>query len=107
MTNGDNKCINNVEYIKSRLTDIERLLVLTEEALELALASLKLHRVLDGVNPTPVTKDQATENLLEECGDVLNCMEVLISPIEYDYVFMQRLKKMDRWVNRLKNMPNQ
>ena len=34
--------MNEVEYIKSRLDETERLLGLTEEALELALAALKL-----------------------------------------------------------------
>ena len=57
--------MNEVEYIKDRLEETERLLGLTEEALELALAALKLRRVLDGRNPTPVTEEQATENLLE------------------------------------------
>ena len=72
--------MNEVEYIKSRLEKTERLLGLTEEALELALAALKLRRVLDGRNPTPVSEERATENLLEEYGDVLNSIEVLVSP---------------------------
>ena len=63
--------MSEVEYIKSRLAKTERLLGLTEEALELALAALKLHRVLDGRNPTPVTEEQATANLLEEYGDAV------------------------------------
>ena len=58
--------MNEVEYIKSRLDETERLLGLTEEALELALAALKLRRVLDGRNPTLVTEEQAAANLLEE-----------------------------------------
>lgn len=94
--------MNEVEYIKSRLAKTERLLGLTEEALELALAALKLCRVLDGRNPTPVTEERATENLLEEYGDVLNSIEVLVTPSQHDLVVQQRLKKRTRWVERLK-----
>ncbi len=93
---------NEVAYIKERLVKTERLLGLTEEALELALAALKLRRVLDGKNPTPVSEEQATENLLEEYGDVLNCMEVLASPTQHEKAVERRLKKRTRWVERLK-----
>ena len=94
--------MNEVEYIKSRLEKTERLLGLTEEALELALAALKLRLVLDGRNPTPVSEERATENLLEEYGDVLNSIEGLVSPSEHEQVVQSRLDKRNRWVSRLK-----
>ena len=47
--------MNEVEYIKDRLEETERLLGLTEEALELALAALKLRRVLD-MQPSFIAK---------------------------------------------------
>ena len=94
--------MNEVEYIKDRLEETERLLGLTEEALELALAALKLRRVLDGRNPTPVTEEQATENLLEEYGDVLNSIEVLITPTQNERAMQSRAEKRSRWVSRLK-----
>lgn len=94
--------MNEVEYIKSRLEQTERLLGLTEEALELALAALKLRRVLDGRNPTPVTEEQAVENLLEEYGDVLNSIEVLITPTQNEQAMQTRAEKRSRWVSRLK-----
>ena len=94
--------MNEVEYIKDRLEKTERLLGLTEEALELALAALKLRRVLDGRNPTPVTEEQATENLLEEYGDVLNSIEVLITPTQNEQAMQSRAEKRSRWVSRLK-----
>ena len=93
--------MNEVEYIKDRLEETERLLGLTEEALELALAALKLRRVLDGRNPTPVTEEQATENLLEEYGDVLNSIEVLITPTQNERAMQSRTEKRSRWVSRL------
>lgn len=94
--------MNEVEYIKSRLEKTERLLGLTEEALELALAALKLRRVLDGRNPTPVTEEQATANLLEEYGDVLNTVEVLVTPTQQELAVLSRMEKRTRWVERLK-----
>jgi NTP pyrophosphatase (non-canonical NTP hydrolase) len=94
--------MSEVEYIKSRLAKTERLLGLTEEALELALAALKLRRVLDGRNPTPVTEEQATANLLEEYGDVLNMVETLATPTQHELAMQLRQTKKVRWVQRLK-----
>ena len=94
--------MNEVEYIKNRLSETERLLGLTEEALELALAALKLRRVLDGKNPTPVSEERATENLLEEYGDVLNSIEVLVTPSQHEQAVQSRFYKRNRWVCRLK-----
>ena len=94
--------MNEVKYIKSRLTETERLLGLTEEALELALSALKLRRVMDGTNPTPVTLEQATANLLEEFGDVLNTVEVLVTPTQNELAMQLRQTKRTRWVERLK-----
>ena len=96
--------MNEVEYIKSRLEKTERLLGLTEEALELALAALKLRRVLDGRNPTPVTEEQATANLLEEYGDVLNMVETLATPSQHELAMQLRRTKKSRWVQRLREI---
>lgn len=52
----------------------ERLCQLAEEASELSQAALKYRRALTGENPTPVTPDEARENLLEETADVLLCL---------------------------------
>ena len=93
--------MNEVEYIKSRLDETERLLGLTEEALELALAALKLRRVLDGRNPTLVTEEQAAANLLEEYGDVLNSIEVIVTPTQHEQVTQLRAEKRSRWVKQI------
>ncbi len=94
--------MNEVEYIKSKLEKTELLLGMTEEALELALAALKLRRVLDGKNPTPVSEGQATNNLLEEYGDILNCAEVILTPTQNNQAMQIRQSKKTRWVERLK-----
>lgn len=91
-----------VEYIKENLDEGERLLCLMEECTELAKAALKLRRVLDGRNPTPITLQDAFSNLLEEYGDVINCIEVLVTPTQNVKAIQSRLKKRTRWVQRLK-----
>ena len=63
--------------IKEILPETEILALLAEEAAELAQAALKLRRVLDGTNPTPVTEGAARNDLVEEYGDVLNCADQL------------------------------
>jgi len=94
--------MSEVEYIKSRLPKTELLAALAEEASELAQAALKLRRVLDGTSPTPVTEEQATANLLEEYGDVLNCVDVLITPTQNVQAVEMRSAKKGRWAERLK-----
>lgn len=83
--------------IKKYLPETEILAQLGEEASELAQAALKLRRVLDGTNPTPVTKAQAMDNLIEEYGDVVFCMKEL--EITYDSSLIG--KKKVRWIERL------
>ena len=59
--------------IADRLGRAELLAQLAEEASELSQAALKLRRVLDGRNPTPVTEESAVLHLQEELTDVLLC----------------------------------
>ena len=79
------------------LPKTEILAQMAEEAAELAQAALKLRRVIDGTNPTPVTYREAWDNLVEEFGDITICaMELDVGP---DQVAMQ--KKVERWRKRL------
>ena len=48
------------------LPETEVLAQLAEEAAELAQAALKLRRVLDGTNPTPLSESEARAALAEE-----------------------------------------
>jgi NTP pyrophosphatase (non-canonical NTP hydrolase) len=91
-------CDTAPSYIRSKLSEAELLAQLAEEAAELAKAALKLRRVEDGSNPTPVTKDTAVENLMEEITDVHLLLELL--KLEPD----QELKnqKLRRWASRLR-----
>lgn len=59
------------------LPKAEILAQLAEEASELAQAALKLRRAIDKENPTPKSKAEATDDLIEEIADVQLCLEVL------------------------------
>ena len=95
--------MEKIEYIRSQLSNPELLAGLAEEATELAHAALKLRRVLDGTNHTPVIYDVAYANLKEEIGDVLLCLEVLGITTDPKAYRKDMDAKLDRWVNRLKN----
>ncbi len=51
---------------------------LAEECAELAKAALKLSRVMRKENPTPVTVNDAFDNLVEEIGDVRLLLNIKI-----------------------------
>lgn len=95
--------IQYIHYIRSRLSDAEQMAGLAEEATELAHAALKLRRVIDGSNPTPVTEKEALDNLLEEIGDVLLCLGMLAFPLEPQFYQEAMDAKLERWANRLKS----
>ena len=72
---------------------------LADEATELAHAALKMRRVINRKNPTPVDADDAFESVLEEANDVLAVLDVLHIPRD-DWRVCQKLK---RWEERLQN----
>ena len=82
------------------LTQDELLAMLAEEAAELAQAALKLRRVLDGRNPTPVGYQQAVKQLNEEIADVRLCAEQ-ISCVNEGMIHSVRGAKLARWLIRL------
>lgn len=94
--------MNDFEYIKEKLSQEELLCQLAEEASELAQAALKLRRVYDGSNPTPVKRSEAFNNLKEEVADVLLCLDTLnMNAYNRDYSdFWNR--KIHRWAKRLR-----
>lgn len=88
-----------------RVTDFlpqdELLLQLAEEAAELSQAAMKLRRVMDGRNPTPVGYQMAVKNLNEEMADVLLCADQ-ISSLDDEQITRTKKSKMARWLDRLK-----
>ncbi len=89
------------EIVKDKLPASEILAQMAEECAELAKAALKLRRVLTGDNPTTVSHAMATENVLEECGDVLCCAQVFLRQDELNRVRDICSSKTIRWGYRL------
>lgn len=87
--------------IKQQLSDEELLCQLAEECSELAQAALKMRRVMNGANPTPVTTDEATHAIAEEIADILLVLRVLGYPYEARDVELIQNRKLSRWVQRL------
>ncbi len=80
---------------------------LAEEAAELAQAALKLSRIERGMNPTPITKEDAISRLLEEVADVKVCLRALsdYAPVNGAIVETLMRGKADRWLERLGEAP--
>lgn len=90
-----------IDLIREKMSQEELLAQLAEEAVELAHAALKLRRVYDGTNPTPVKRSAAFASLKEEIADVKLLLAVLglnRHAIEYDRIGDAKLK---RWAERL------
>jgi NTP pyrophosphatase (non-canonical NTP hydrolase) len=77
----------------------ELLAGLSEECCELGQAALKLRRVFDGGNPTPMTEENAIYNFEEEIADVL----LYLDQINYSRQHVNEIRKMKerRWEERL------
>lgn len=91
-----------LNYVKENVDFKERLAQLAEEATELAKAALKYRRTLDDENPTPVSKDEAFKNLVEEIDDVVLCLDTLSFNRWVEFNSLQREQKLNRWVKRIK-----
>lgn len=85
------------QTIRSHVSEPARLEQLAEEATELAHAALKLARAERWENPTSVPIQNLRRSLVEECTDVLLCMDTLRISGDAHLALM----KMERWVNRL------
>ena len=76
-------------------------MVLAEECAELSQGALKLRRALTGINPTPVTVEEARKNLVEETADVYNVMGLLLDAADNAEIYSIIRRKKERWLNRL------
>lgn len=96
--------MSDIEFIQSKIPPSEMFCQLAEEAAELAQAALKLHRIYDCTNPTPVKMETAYENLLEEIADVSLVLDALGFDIKETKIAIgiTKIEKLGRWVERLK-----
>lgn len=93
--------MNLNEKIKQHIPQDELLAQLAEEAAELSQAALKLRRALTGINPTPVTADEARKNMVEEVADVYNVLGLLLDAVDNAEIHSIIRRKKARWLNRL------
>lgn len=93
--------MNLDEKIKLHIPQDELLAQLAEECAELSQAALKLRRALTGINPTPVTAEEARANLVEEIADILNVSDLLLEIDDVDEIYDIVQRKRERWLKRL------
>lgn len=89
------ECISRIKNEVSKDILYENL---AEEASELAQAALKMVRVNNPDNPTPVSEKEALDNLIEEYTDVLNTAKRIL---DLEPNWMLGDLKLMRWVKRL------
>ena len=88
------------EYVKNTLPARDLLEQLAEECNELSKASLKLIRAIGASeNPTPISKNEAYDNFIEEQNDVISVLWLLTGNERYAYI--DGYPKMERWAKRL------
>lgn len=88
-------------FIREQLSSADQFAQLAEEAVELAHAAMKMQRILNGTNPTPVTEKEAMGKVMEEICDLHNALEVLKLDVNLKYEGIRK-KKMARWVERIR-----
>lgn len=94
-----------INEIRKTVSKDDLLCQLAEECSELAQAALKLRRAITKTNPTPVTYNQALEDLMEEAADVLLCLRVLPEVEENGYIIdIGIAEKAERWLSRLQEV---
>ena len=90
-----------IQYIRQHVSIGSMMQALAEEACEVAQAAIKINRTMSKDNPTPMTIDEAVDNLTEEIEDVVNVLEVARILTDFD-PDKEANEKMARWVQRIK-----
>lgn len=94
--------MTNKDYVLDKVPVWELLAQVAEEATELAHAALKARRVFDIGNPTPISLEEAYDQLEEEIGDLLLCLEMLGYDLKELGLFRAQMDdKLQRWADRL------
>lgn len=93
----------NIAYIHEFVSQKAIMLQLAEECTEVAQQAIKIVRIRDGENPTPITQNEAINNLHGELGDLFACLACLIG-VDNDIVDKIKSQRLDRWRKRLEDM---
>ena len=72
-----------------------------EESAEFTHASLKLSRALRGKSPTPITREEAWKNLMEEFADVLLMAQIIGLWVDLPGIYRMMDAKRQRMQQRL------
>lgn len=73
-----------------------------EECAELAQACLKMRRVLHGT--TTADKNKVQQDICEEIGDTVNCIELILANGLADVNIVRKTKKMVEFEKRLRGI---
>lgn len=96
-----------IEYIREQLNDMDNCIQIAEEASELAKAALKYIRVKYGNSPTPVSVEEAEQNLKEEIADIKNAILIHDRYNSWkDDITDIMHKKLDRAIDRFVERSN-
>lgn len=92
-----------IDAIREIMPLAEIMTQLAEEAAELAQAALKYRRTLSNANPTPITRREAEDKLLEEIADVKLCLHVAgLEAVRHKIRVNRTISaKAERWLKRL------
>lgn len=90
------------EYIADNLPQGELLAQLAEESAELTHAALKLRRVIEARNYTPVDLPLAMQNIIEEIADVWLLIQMLELDKYHEEIRAMMAYKITRWEKRLR-----
>ena len=92
-----------IDVIREMMPLAEVMTQLAEEVSELAQAALKYRRTLSNANPTPVTRHEAENILLEEIADVKLCLHVAgLEAVRHKIQVNRTITaKAERWLKRL------
>lgn len=97
--------MDDIDYISNNISELAVLMALAEEATELSKAAIKLARAKGLLNnPTPVSVEQAENDLIEEYNDLLICVGVLnkMPSLTICVDIDLRKRKCRRWAERIK-----
>lgn len=97
--------MDDIDYIANNISELAVLMALAEEASELSKAAMKVARAKGLIdNPTPISVEQAENNLIEEYNDVVNCIDVLgeMSSLPIEDMDLRK-RKCHRWAERIKS----
>lgn len=91
-------CQDKINYIKENYGTDDLLVQLAEECAEASQSACKLHRAYNGL--TPMSCEDANENLLEEIADVLTASMVYLTTDEWETIKTTIVSKLHRWYGR-------